>query len=111
MTASKAIRFLEKLKVPERPRAGQPLRLAPFQRQFIEGALAPGINVGALSIGRGMQKPPCQPALRWAPFWASSTGSRGARSLSARVPATKERFAGTISTDLPGIFPRRSARR
>ncbi|WP_146347876.1 terminase TerL endonuclease subunit [Phaeobacter marinintestinus] len=51
--STKAIRFLESLKVPEGPNAGKPIKLAPFQKQFIKGALADGINVAALSMGRG----------------------------------------------------------
>ena len=55
MTA-KAIRFLEALKVPEGPKAGKKLKLAPFQKQFVRGALAKEISVAALSIGRGNAK-------------------------------------------------------
>lgn len=51
-----AIRFLENLKIPEGPRAGQALKLAPFQRQFVKGALADGVNTACLSIGRGNAK-------------------------------------------------------
>ena len=56
MASTKAIRFLETLHVPEGPRAGWPLRLAPFQRQFVKGALADDIMTGVLSIGRGNAK-------------------------------------------------------
>lgn len=55
-TSSKAIRFLEGLAVPEGQRAGQLIKLAPFQKQFVRGALAGGINVAVLSIGRGNAK-------------------------------------------------------
>lgn len=54
--ATAAIQFLESLKIPEGPKAGQPLTLAPFQKQFVKGALADGINVAVLSIGRGNAK-------------------------------------------------------
>ena len=54
--AGKAIRFLETLRIPEGPKAGEQLRLAPFQKQFIEGALAAQIDVGVLSVGRGNAK-------------------------------------------------------
>lgn len=54
--AAKAIAFLERLEIPEGPLAGQRLRLAPFQGQFVEGALADGVSVAALSIGRGNAK-------------------------------------------------------
>ncbi|WP_375264019.1 terminase large subunit domain-containing protein [Palleronia sp.] len=51
-----AIAFLETLTVPEGPLAGQPLRLAEYQRQFVRGALGPDVMVGVLSIGRGNAK-------------------------------------------------------
>jgi phage terminase large subunit-like protein len=54
--AAKAIGFLERLEVPEGPLAGQRLKLAPFQSQFVEGALADGTSLAALSIGRGNAK-------------------------------------------------------
>jgi phage terminase large subunit-like protein len=53
---TKAIRFLERLEIPEGPQAGKPLRLAAFQKQFVKGALAPATNVAVLSIGRGNAK-------------------------------------------------------
>jgi phage terminase large subunit-like protein len=52
----KAVRFLQSLKIPEGPLAGKPIKLAPFQKQFVTGALAPNISVAALSIGRGNAK-------------------------------------------------------
>lgn len=55
-TSSKAIQFLETLIIPEGPLAGQRIKLAPFQKQFVKGALADGINVAVLSIGRGGAK-------------------------------------------------------
>jgi phage terminase large subunit-like protein len=51
-----AIKFLQTLRIPEGPLAGKPLRLAEFQKQFVRGALADGIVVGVLSIGRGNAK-------------------------------------------------------
>jgi phage terminase large subunit-like protein len=54
--ATKAIRFMQRLAIPEGPLSGRPVKLAPFQKQFVEGALAPGMNVAALSIGRGNAK-------------------------------------------------------
>jgi phage terminase large subunit-like protein len=56
MTAAAATTFLQKLRVPEGPLAGRPMRLAPFQRQFVDGAMADGVSVAALSIGRGNAK-------------------------------------------------------
>jgi phage terminase large subunit-like protein len=54
--ATQAIRFLESLTIPTRPLAGQPVKLAPFQKQFIKGALAKSVDVGVLSVGRGNGK-------------------------------------------------------
>jgi len=54
--ATQAIRFLQSLRIPEGPKAGDPVRLAPFQKRFVRGALADGINVACLSIGRGNAK-------------------------------------------------------
>lgn len=51
-----AINFLRKLRIPEGPKAGQPLKLAPFQRQFVKGALDPKTSVAVLSIARGNGK-------------------------------------------------------
>jgi phage terminase large subunit-like protein len=56
MASTKAIRFLEGLEIPEGPLAGRRLKLAPFQKQFVKGALANNTNIGALSIGRGNAK-------------------------------------------------------
>lgn len=51
-----AIRFLETLKIPEGPLAGHKLKLAPFQKQFVKGALGDDISVAALSVGKGNAK-------------------------------------------------------
>lgn len=54
--STKAINFLSKLRIPEGPKAGEPMKLAAFQKRFIRGALGDGVNVGVLSIGRGNAK-------------------------------------------------------
>lgn len=54
--STKMINFLETLRIPEGPKAGQPLKLAPFQKQFIRGAFEKSINIACLSIGRGNAK-------------------------------------------------------
>lgn len=54
--AERALSFLGLLTVPEGRTAGKPLKLAEFQRKFVRGALAPGVMVGVLSIGRGGAK-------------------------------------------------------
>lgn len=52
----RAIQFLGLLTVPEGKKAGKPLKLANFQRNFVKGALAKGKVVGVLSVGRGNAK-------------------------------------------------------
>jgi hypothetical protein len=54
--STKAIRFLESLAIPEGPKAGEKIKLAPFQKKFVKGALADGVQVAVLSIGRGNAK-------------------------------------------------------
>lgn len=54
--ATKAIKFLRSLKVPTGPLAGQPMKLAKFQQDFIRGALAPDVLTSVFSIGRGNAK-------------------------------------------------------
>jgi len=54
--AEKAIAFIESLTVPTGPLAGQPITLAPYQRRFLEGALAKGVTIGVLSVARGAGK-------------------------------------------------------
>lgn len=51
-----ALDFLQTLIVPEGPLAGQPLKLAEYQRQFVRGSMAADVMVGVLSIGRGNAK-------------------------------------------------------
>ena len=51
-----ALRFLPKLTIPEGRLAGKKLKLADFQKQFIRGALADGVMIGCLSVGRGNAK-------------------------------------------------------
>lgn len=53
MTAAKAIRFIEKLEVPTGALAGKRIKLAPYQKQFLKGALAKGTSIGVLSVARG----------------------------------------------------------
>jgi hypothetical protein len=55
----KAIQFPEMLTIPEGPKAAQPVKLAPFQKQFVKVALADGVNAAVVSIGRGNAKTGC----------------------------------------------------
>jgi phage terminase large subunit-like protein len=54
--AAAALRYLPKLVIPEGRLAGKRLKVAPFQRDFVKGAFAKGVQVGVLSIGRGNAK-------------------------------------------------------
>lgn len=54
--ADDALTYLAGLTIPEGQLAGQPMRLAGFQERFVRGALADGVMVGLLSIGRGNAK-------------------------------------------------------
>jgi len=54
--AERAMHFMQQLKVPEGPNAGKAITLAPFQRQFIEGALGPDVTAAVKSIARGSGK-------------------------------------------------------
>lgn len=54
--AELAMQFMHSLFIPEGPNAGKPIALAPFQRQFIEGAMADDTANAILSIGRGNGK-------------------------------------------------------
>jgi phage terminase large subunit-like protein len=53
---NRAVQFLQSLRIPEGPSAGNAVKLAPFQRQFVKGALDEAVNVAVLSIGRGNAK-------------------------------------------------------
>ncbi|WP_321830668.1 terminase TerL endonuclease subunit [Thalassovita sp.] len=54
--AERAMQFMHRLRIPEGPNAGKPVTLAPFQSQFITGAMADGTANAVLSIGRGNGK-------------------------------------------------------
>ncbi len=49
-------RYLEGLAVSQGRRAGEPFTVLPWQRQFVRGAFAPGVQSAALSVGRGNGK-------------------------------------------------------
>src|SRR5690606_2022948 len=54
--ADLAIEFLESLRIPEGPKAGELVQLATYQKDFIRGAMDPANMVAVLSIGRGNGK-------------------------------------------------------
>ncbi len=54
--ASNAMAFLGGLAVPEGPNAGKLIRLAPFQRKFVRGALKANTSIAVLSVARGNAK-------------------------------------------------------
>lgn len=55
-SAERAMQFMHGLKIPEGPKAGEPVMLAPFQEQFVSNAMSPELAVAVLSIGRGNGK-------------------------------------------------------
>ena len=52
----KLVAFLRRLRVSQGRLTGKRLDVLPWQREFLEGALAPGIYESALSMGRGNGK-------------------------------------------------------
>ena len=54
--AAKTIRYLGNLTVTQGRRAGDPLTVLPWQRRFIAGAFAEGVQSAALSVARGNGK-------------------------------------------------------
>ena len=54
--STKAIKFIETLRIPTGKKAGAPMKLAQYQRRFIRGAFAEGIRVAVLSVARGNAK-------------------------------------------------------
>lgn len=53
----RAIRFIEKFCRPSKGYgAGRPLKLAPFQKEWLEEVLAPGMRAAAMSVARGNGK-------------------------------------------------------
>lgn len=54
--AERAMHLMHRLKIPEGPNAGQPVKLAPFQEKFVRNAMSPELAVAVLSIGRGNGK-------------------------------------------------------
>ena len=54
--ADKVIEFAATLKIPEGPKAGEPLVLCQYQQEFIRGALEPDTEMAILTIARGNAK-------------------------------------------------------
>ena len=55
-TAARVIDGLKRLVISQGAGAGAPMRLLPWQRRFLRGALAPGRHRAALSVARGNGK-------------------------------------------------------
>jgi len=54
--AAEATKFITSLTVPTGPKAGRKVKLAPFQKSFIRGALAKKTTVAVLCVARGAGK-------------------------------------------------------
>lgn len=78
--STKAIRFLESLSIPEGPKAGQKVKLAPFQKQFVKG-LWPMTSTSRFfrSVG-AMLRLRYRLVSPWAQSWVNGTGNPGAKS-------------------------------
>jgi phage terminase large subunit-like protein len=74
---ARAIRFIETYcRPPKGTGHGKPMRLAPFQKEWLEEVLAPGVDVGVQSIPRGNGKSTFRAAVAlWAVFDADETGA------------------------------------
>ena len=74
---ARAIRFIEAYCRPPKGRGhGRPLRLAGFQKEFLEGALADGVDVAVMQTPRGNGKSSLGGALAtWALFDDDDTGA------------------------------------
>jgi phage terminase large subunit-like protein len=75
--ASRAIRFIETYcRTTKGEGHGLPLKLAPFQKDFLRRSLAPGVDIGILATPRGQGKSSLGGAMAvWALFDDDETGS------------------------------------
>ena len=75
--AAHAIRFIETYcRPPKGFTAGEPLRLAPFQRRALREWLSPGVSAAAMSVARGNGKSTFLAALGvWAVFHSEGGGA------------------------------------
>jgi hypothetical protein len=106
LPATKATKFLERLEVPEGPLCGRRLKLAPFQRKFIKGALAKDTSIAALSIGRGNVKTALSSGLALGALLGGGITSRAAKSYSRPAPKIRRRSPGHSWPASPGPCPR-----
>jgi len=100
--ATAATRFLQALEIPEGPKAGQRLKLAPFQRSFVRGALAPSVQTGVLSIGRGNAKTALSAGLAL----GALVGAWDAQPRREILVAAKTRDQARIAWDFAAAFAR-----
>ena len=56
MDVGRLLKYLAGLRVSQGRLAGQSLSILPWQRKFVRGAFAPGVQSAALSVGRGNGK-------------------------------------------------------
>jgi phage terminase large subunit-like protein len=75
--ASRAIRFIETYcRTTKGEGHGLPLKLAPFQKDFLRRSLAPGVDIGILATPRGQGKSSLGGAMAvWALFDDDATGA------------------------------------
>ena len=75
--AARVTAGLGRLRVTQGAGAGDPFRVLPWQRRFIAGALAPGVQTAALSVARGAGKTTLAAALALAALAGPLARRRG----------------------------------
>jgi len=77
--AGRAIDAIGRLRVPQGRLAGERVRLAAFQRRFIEGSQAEGVSIACMSVARGNGKTGLAAALAVTHLLSAWAPSRSAR--------------------------------
>jgi phage terminase large subunit-like protein len=97
---SRAIRFIETYcRAPKGKGFGQPLRLAGFQKEFLEASLADGVDAAILQTPRGNGKSSLGGALAvWALFDDDSTGSPQVPIIATTVGQAKRSCFGVAES-------------
>ena len=93
--AAKTILYLGGLTVTQGRRAGDPLTVLPWQRRFITGAFAEGVQSAALSVGRGNGKSTILSGIAAATLDGPACRSQG-RDRHRGVPASAKRGLRSI---------------
>jgi phage terminase large subunit-like protein len=108
---ARAIRFMETYCRPPKGKGhGRPIRLARFQKQWLEEALAPGVDVAVQSIPRGNGKSTFRAALAlWAVFDDIDTGAPQVPIVATTVGQAKKAIY-TVASQMVAAEPELSRR-